>query len=220
MRGVRPQPPRVELQAAAQVDVARRGLPRIEGRIGQHPQPARVRTVIDIPPTNQPLTRYETVIDKEGNARPFLDLDAGEQNQKFRARLKDFCQKAYKKTHVTKMEERVATTCQRENPFYIDTVRAFRDRRYEYKALNKKWGKKRAEAEKADDIGSLLEAKSMCTLYDSLQVTGRHCHLTTTTTPTTTSTATATTATATSPPPSPLRCSSRTSASSTRSTAT
>ena len=113
---------------------------------------------------------YETVIDKEGNARPFLDLDASEQNQKFRARLKDFCQKAYKKTHVTKMEERVATTCQRENPFYIDTVRAFRDRRYEYKALNKKWGKKRAEAEKADDIGSLLEAKSMCTLYDSLQL--------------------------------------------------
>ena len=160
-----------------------------------------------------PLTslRYETVIDKEGNARPFLDLDAGEQNQKFRARLKDFCQKAYKKTHVTKMEERVATTCQRENPFYIDTVRAFRDRRYEYKALNKKWGKKRAEAEKADDIGSLLEAKSMCTLYDSLQVTGRHCHLTTTT---------PTTATPTSPPPSPLRSSSRTSASSTRSTAT
>ena len=147
---------------------------------------------------------YETVIDKEGNARPFLDLDASEQNQKFRARLKDFCQKAYKKTHVTKMEERVATTCQRENPFYIDTVRAFRDRRYEYKALNKKWGKKRAEAEKADDIGSLLEAKSMCTLYDSLQVTGRHCHLTT----------------PPSPPPSPLRSSSRTSASSTCSTAT
>ena len=76
----------------------------------------------------------------------------------------------YKKTHVTKMEERTAVTCQRENPFYIDTVRAFRDRRYEYKALNKKWGKKRAEAEKADDIGSLLEAKSMCTLYDSLQL--------------------------------------------------
>ena len=176
-------------------------------------------TVIELtsyrPPTNSyhllPL-RYETVIDKEGNARPFLDLDASEQNQKFRARLKDFCQKAYKKTHVTKMEERVATTCQRENPFYIDTVRAFRDRRYEYKALNKKWGKKRAEAEKADDIGSLLEAKSMCTLYDSLQVTGRHCHLTTPTPPTTT--------TPTSPPPSPLRSSSRTSASSTRSTAT
>ena len=36
----------------------------------------------------------------------------------------------YKKTHITKSELRTATTCQRENPFYIDTVRAFRDRRY------------------------------------------------------------------------------------------
>ena len=27
--------------------------------------------------------------------------------------------------------------CQRENSFYIDTVRAFRDRRYEYKGLLK-----------------------------------------------------------------------------------
>eukprot|EP00965_Chrysotila_dentata_P186348 6152713-Pleurochrysis_carterae.AAC.2 len=28
----------------------------------------------------------------------------------------------YKKTHITKTELRTATTCQRENPFYIDTV--------------------------------------------------------------------------------------------------
>ena len=27
----------------------------------------------------------------------------------------------------------------RENPFYIDTVRDFRDRRYQYKALVKVW---------------------------------------------------------------------------------
>ena len=37
---------------------------------------------------------------------------------------------------MTKTELRTATTCQRENPFYVDTVRAFRDRRYEYKRLN------------------------------------------------------------------------------------
>lgn len=36
-------------------------------------------------------------------------------------------------------EKRQAGVCQRENHFYIGTVRAFRDRRYEYKALNKKW---------------------------------------------------------------------------------
>ena len=41
--------------------------------------------------------------------------------------------KAYKKTHVTKMEERTTTICQKENSFYVDTVRNFRDRRYKYK---------------------------------------------------------------------------------------
>lgn len=36
-------------------------------------------------------------------------------------------------------ETRAAGVCQRENDFYVGTVRAFRDRRYEYKALNKRW---------------------------------------------------------------------------------
>lgn len=39
--------------------------------------------------------------------------------------------------HQTKLEERVTTICQRENSFYVDTVRAFRDRRYEFKGLHK-----------------------------------------------------------------------------------
>jgi len=38
---------------------------------------------------------------------------------------------------MTKREERTATICQRENSFYVDTVRAFRDRRYEFKGLTK-----------------------------------------------------------------------------------
>lgn len=45
----------------------------------------------------------------------------------------DYCRKAYKKVHSTRIEERIATICQRENSFYVDTVRAFRDRRYEFK---------------------------------------------------------------------------------------
>lgn len=36
-------------------------------------------------------------------------------------------------------EVREAGICMRENDFYVGTVRAFRDRRYEYKGLNKKW---------------------------------------------------------------------------------
>ena len=36
-------------------------------------------------------------------------------------------------SQITKEEERVDTVCMRENPFYVNTVRAFRDRRYDYK---------------------------------------------------------------------------------------
>ena len=39
--------------------------------------------------------------------------------------------------HHTRLEEKVTTICQRENSFYVDTVRAFRDRRYEFKGLHK-----------------------------------------------------------------------------------
>lgn len=49
----------------------------------------------------------------------------------------DYCRRAYKKIHLTRLEERVTTICQRENSFYVDTVRAFRDRRYEFKGLHK-----------------------------------------------------------------------------------
>ena len=37
------------------------------------------------------------------------------------------------------LETREAGICMKENDFYVGTVRAFRDRRYEYKGLNKQW---------------------------------------------------------------------------------
>ena len=49
----------------------------------------------------------------------------------------DYCHKAYKKTKVVREEQRKTIICQRENSFYVDTVRAFRDRRYEFKGLLK-----------------------------------------------------------------------------------
>ena len=55
---------------------------------------------------------------------------------------------AYKKTRVTRTEEKCYTVCQRENSFYVDTVRAFRDRRYEYKHLTKVWKDRLSEAQK------------------------------------------------------------------------
>ena len=36
-------------------------------------------------------------------------------------------------------EAREAGVCMRENDFYVGTVLSFRDRRYEYKGLNKTW---------------------------------------------------------------------------------
>ena len=43
-------------------------------------------------------------------------------------RLKLYSNGVYKKTKVTTTEERVNTVCMRENPVYVNTVRAFRDR--------------------------------------------------------------------------------------------
>jgi DNA polymerase epsilon subunit 1 len=70
---------------------------------------------------------------------PYKDLPYDEQNALLKARLKIYCQTVYKHVKDTKELLRHAVICQRENPFYVQTVRAFRDRRYEYKGLTKKW---------------------------------------------------------------------------------
>ena len=59
---------------------------------------------------------------------------------------------------------------QRENPFYVDTVRAFRDRRYEYKALTKQWKKAAGKAAGSGDVAARKEAEDKELLFDSLQV--------------------------------------------------
>lgn len=69
--------------------------------------------------------------------RAFYELTKEDQAAYEKKRLQDYCRKVYKKAKVTKMETKTTTVCQKENSFYVDTVRAFRDRRYEYKALTK-----------------------------------------------------------------------------------
>lgn len=56
----------------------------------------------------------------------------------------------------------------RENPFYIDTVRSFRDRRYEYKALVKV--EKRKQKECGQDEQAFTSACDRERLYESLQL--------------------------------------------------
>lgn len=74
-----------------------------------------------------------------GPNRAFHEMSREDQATYEKKRLSEYCRKAYKKVHVTRTEERYTTICQKENSFYVDTVRAFRDRRYEYKGLSKVW---------------------------------------------------------------------------------
>ena len=118
------------------------------------------------PPKPDPFTGQS-----DGNPRYWADLSHEEQNAAKKARLKMYSQKVYKRVldkPVT--QERVAGVCQRENGFYVDTVLNFRDRRYEYKGLNKKWKGKLGDAKKSGNPIAIQEANDMVTLYDSLQL--------------------------------------------------
>ena len=99
--------------------------------------------------------------------RRFDELPATEQATHIQKRLSDYCRKVYHKIHETEVVEREAIICQRENPFYIDTVKSFRDRRYEYKGHHKTWKK---NLEEASSVSAVDEAKAMVILYDSLQL--------------------------------------------------
>ncbi|KAK5281551.1 DNA polymerase epsilon catalytic subunit, partial [Cryomyces antarcticus] len=103
--------------------------------------------------------------------RTFHDLPADEQATLIKKRLQDYSKKIYHKIHDTKTIEREAIICQRENPFYVDTVKDFRDRRYDFKGKQKVW-KGKVETLKASgaSAGEIDEAKKMIILFDSLQL--------------------------------------------------
>ncbi|GEM10836.1 DNA polymerase epsilon catalytic subunit A [Rhodotorula toruloides] len=102
--------------------------------------------------------------------RRFSELSPSEQTSLLHKRLGDYSRKVYAKTKETKIETKEAIICQRENPFYIDTVRTFRDRRYTYKGLHKDWKKKLDQANGGGGVQEIVEAKAMIVLYDSLQL--------------------------------------------------
>lgn len=56
--------------------------------------------------------------------------------------IKSYCQKSYKCLHKNTTEYKQNTVCMRENSFYVDTIRSFRDRRYKFKELSKLFGRK------------------------------------------------------------------------------
>ncbi|KAL5628387.1 hypothetical protein BROUX41_003135 [Berkeleyomyces rouxiae] len=103
--------------------------------------------------------------------RSFQELSLDEQAALIRKRLQLYSQKIYHKIHESKTIVREAIICQRENPFYINTVRDFRDRRYDYKGKTKVWkGKTDALKSSGAPASEVDAAKKMIVLFDSLQL--------------------------------------------------
>jgi DNA polymerase epsilon subunit 1 len=103
--------------------------------------------------------------------RTFQELPADEQAALIRKRLQLYSQKVYHKIHDSTTIVREAIICQRENPFYINTVRDFRDRRYDYKGKAKVWKGKTDTLKTSGATASEIEAaKKMIVLFDSLQL--------------------------------------------------
>lgn len=91
-------------------------------------------------------------------------------NKQLKERIKKYCQKSYKVAHKQQTESKINTVCMRENPFYIDTVRNFRDRRYKFKGLVKKFKNEYDEQKKKNSKEGMVAANEMMELYESQQL--------------------------------------------------
>ena len=101
----------------------------------------------------------------------FADLKPQKQAAITSARVKEYSRRIHKRVKDTEEELREAIVCQRENGFYVDTVRAFRDRRYVYKAKTKQAFKAHVAAKKRGaDPAELQELGDAVVLYESLQL--------------------------------------------------
>lgn len=108
---------------------------------------------------------------KKGLERTFAELSLDEQSSAVRKRLQDYSKKIYHRIHDSTTIEREAIICQRENPFYVDTVRNFRDRRYDYKGKQKVWkGKVDTLKSSGANAQEIDDAKKMVVTFDSMQL--------------------------------------------------
>ncbi len=101
------------------------------------------------------------------DGKDFYELTEAEQAKHVATRLKEYAKKAYNRSKVTQEVTKTDTICMRENDFYVNTVRDFRDKRYVLKKLTKTWGKKVKEAADAE---TKKRAEDKALVYDSLQV--------------------------------------------------
>ncbi|KAL6122897.1 DNA polymerase [Nucleospora cyclopteri] len=75
---------------------------------------------------------------KEEKKVPFSDLPKNRQENILKERVEIYSKAVYKKTKRKEEKTQNVTVCQKEIPFYVDTVKLFRDTRYKYKSKYKK----------------------------------------------------------------------------------
>ena len=109
---------------------------------------------------NEIFTEFEDGISKKV---PYSALSDQRRDAILKERILEYSRNIYKRIKKTEEKEQDVTICQREIPFYVETVRKFRDQRYVYKELYKK---AIVEYEKQPTV----ENKKNLVVYNSLQV--------------------------------------------------
>lgn len=69
---------------------------------------------------------------------PYTELPSSRQDFLLKERVLQYSKNIYKRSKKTEIKKQELTVCQREVPFYVETVRKFRDQRYIFKDLYKK----------------------------------------------------------------------------------
>jgi DNA polymerase epsilon subunit 1 len=114
--------------------------------------------------------QYEFELLNKSETKDIEELSIEDHRKNFLKRIKNYCSKTYKQIHMTKIKDREDTVCMRENSFYVDTVRDFRDRRYEFKNSVKVWKGRLEDAKKEKNFAKIEESKNLMNLYESLQL--------------------------------------------------
>lgn len=120
--------------------------------------------------TTFPLNEGEYLQIREKTTAKLTSLHGLELEKAIRDEVKSYSQRVYKRAHNETIETRADVVCMRENSFYVDTVRDFRDRRYEYKRLAKSSEMQYKEMTKNNDGMGAKESEGLMILYESMQL--------------------------------------------------
>lgn len=112
-------------------------------------------------PFNSNLVKYGE--NNQGKKVSYSRLPLSKQEALLKERVIDYSKKIYKKVKKTEIKLQELTICQREVPFYVETVRKFRDQRNIIKGFYKK-------SVKEYENNPTEEHKKKIVLYNGMQV--------------------------------------------------